>query len=92
VSNHVPDDTIFRALATCPECIKQGKDQNTDDLASLRARVERLEAVRVAAEELQECFVIMNDEGWWRPNPDKTMHQRDNAIDKLAAALDACDE
>jgi hypothetical protein len=30
VSTELPDNTIFRAIATCPECIESGKDKDDE--------------------------------------------------------------
>jgi hypothetical protein len=32
VSNELPDNTIFRAIATCPECIESGKDKDDESI------------------------------------------------------------
>lgn len=31
VSTELPRDTVFRAIAACPECIEAGKDVEDDD-------------------------------------------------------------
>ena len=53
VSNKVPDDIVFRAIAICPECIQKGDSQETR-LPTLDEAEKRIQAAVVYCKECDE--------------------------------------
>ena len=65
VSNKVPDDIVFRAIAICPECIQKGDSQETR-LPTLDEAEKRIQAAtcehflsEVTLSYCQECDTWM---------------------------------
>ena len=54
VSSEVPDSTILRAIAWCPECIALEKDQDPEILAAARAGMKERCALIIEGMEIYE--------------------------------------
>lgn len=50
VSSEVLEGTIFRAIATCPECIEKEPSNSDKELSALRAKIKLLEYRQILAQ------------------------------------------